>query len=53
MKKTTVIVKGRGRGNGPCGIGNRPRGPENGYPSKKAESVGSGKKTSTKSNGFK
>ena len=32
---------------------NSPKGPENGYPSKKAESIGSGKKTSTKAKGFK
>ena len=32
---------------------NSPKGPENGYPEKKAESVGQGKKTSTKTKGFK
>lgn len=32
---------------------NKPRGPENGHPKSKAESVGKGKNTSTKSKGFK
>ena len=32
---------------------NTPKGPENGLPSGKAESVGKGKKTSTKTKGFK
>ena len=35
------------------GKANRPKGPENGYPDGKAESVGQGKKTSTKTKGFK
>lgn len=32
---------------------NKPRGPENGKPSSKSESIGSKSKTSTKSKGFK
>ena len=32
---------------------NTPKGPENGYPDSKSESVGKGKKTNTKTKGFK